>query len=478
MFDEFIEENKNEMISTISSLIKYPSVSDESKAIDGAPFGIDCKNVLDKTLSIAEEMGFKVNNLDGYCGYIEFGEGEELVGIIGHLDVVPANIDDGWETPPFEPVIKDGKLYGRGSIDDKGPVIASLYAMKAVMETAKVSKRVRLILGLNEEKDWKCINHYKKCEEHPIISFSPDASFPAIYAEKGIMSISLKHRFELHDAKILSFDTKQNAMNVVPKYCELKIEAESELELSDYKDSLSNSDIKVEKDGNIYTIKSYGIAGHAAFLQKGINAITNLIKYILENFKVNYFDQEEYRYLQKLYNLGLFEIESPEFLSREDISSPTEFKEDSFIKDESGILTSNIAQIEYDEDGFLIIKTNLRIPVTFPLDDILEKYRSISLIFPNITVEAFGKQEPLYVRKDDPLVENLVNIYNLKVARKDEPIAIGGGTYARAFPNSISYGAVFPWEQDLCHQVNEYADIESLVLASKIYAEAIYNLAK
>ena len=155
MFDEFIDNNKDKMIDAISTLIKYPSVSDESKAEDGAPFGIDCKNVLNETLSLAKSMGFRTKNVDGYCGYIEFGEGDELVGIIGHLDVVPASIDDGWDTPPFEPVIKDGKIFGRGSIDDKGPVIASLYAMKAVMENSKVSKRVRIILGLNEEKNWK-----------------------------------------------------------------------------------------------------------------------------------------------------------------------------------------------------------------------------------------------------------------------------------------------------------------------------------
>lgn len=478
MFDEFIDNNKDEMIDAISTLIKYPSVSDESKAEDGAPFGIDCKNVLNETLSLAKNMGFRTKNVDGYCGYIEFGEGDELVGIIGHLDVVPASIDDGWDTPPFEPVIKDGKIYGRGSIDDKGPVIASLYAMKAVMENSKVSKRVRLILGLNEEKNWKCINYYKKVEEHPQISFSPDAMFPAIHAEKGIMSISLKHQFKLHDAEIISFNTNNNAMNVVPKYCEMKIQASHELDLKDYKNEMHNQDIKVEKqDNNIYVIKSYGVPGHAAFLEKGVNAITNLIRYINENFPVSYYESDEFKYLQKLFNLGVFEIESPEFLSRDDVASPTEFHDTSFVKDESGILTNNIAQIEYDE-GFLILKTNLRIPVTYPLEDILDKYRNLSTIFSNITVEAFGKQEPLYVRKDDPLVEKLVDIYNLKVARRDQPIAIGGGTYARAFPNSISYGAVFPWEPDLCHQANEYAVIDNLILASKIYAEAIYSLAK
>ena len=140
-------------------------------------------------------MGFKTKNIDGYCGYIEFGEGKELVGIIGHLDVVPANIEDGWTTPPFVPSIRNNKLFGRGSIDDKGPIVSALYAMKAIKDSISVSKRVRLILGLNEEKSWKCINYYKKHEEHPTIGFSPDANFPGIYAEKGIMSINLSNNF-------------------------------------------------------------------------------------------------------------------------------------------------------------------------------------------------------------------------------------------------------------------------------------------
>ena len=118
-----------------------------------------------------------------YCGYIEFGEGEELVGLIGHLDVVPAEEADWKITKPFEPKIENNKIYGRGAIDDKGPVMAALFAMKEVKDTMKVNKRVRLILGLNEEKDWKCINYYKQKEEHPTIGFSPDADFPCIYAE-------------------------------------------------------------------------------------------------------------------------------------------------------------------------------------------------------------------------------------------------------------------------------------------------------
>ena len=138
MFDEIIENSKNEIIETVCDLIKFPSVSDETEN-STYPFGEECNNILNYILDLGKSMGFRTKNIDGYCGYIEFGEGEKLLGIIGHLDVVPSG--DGWMTPPFYATIKNGKIYGRGAIDDKGPVIASLYAMKAIKDNLKINYR-------------------------------------------------------------------------------------------------------------------------------------------------------------------------------------------------------------------------------------------------------------------------------------------------------------------------------------------------
>ena len=194
MIKKFIDDNKDNILNNICELIKIPSISDESSAENGMPFGRNCSDALNYILNLADSLGFKTKNVDGYCGYIEFGEGKELLGIIGHLDVVPAG--DGWtKCDPFEPVIEDNKLYGRGAIDDKGPVIASLYAMKYVMDTMNVNKRVRLILGLNEEVSWKCIEYYKQHEELPTFGFSPDADFPCIYAEKGFLNAFIESSY-------------------------------------------------------------------------------------------------------------------------------------------------------------------------------------------------------------------------------------------------------------------------------------------
>lgn len=454
MFDEIIEKQKNEIINTVSDLIKFPSISDES-ATSQYPFGEECNNALNYILNLGKELGFRTKNIDGYCGYIEFGEGDELVGIIGHLDVVPALLEDGWTTPPFEPTIRDGKLFGRGSIDDKGPVVASLYAMKAIKDTAKISKRVRLILGLNEEKSWKCINYYKEHEEHPTIGFSPDANFPGIYAEKGIMSVELKNEFSIKDYNILEIDCKNNAINVVPKYCSIKLQ----------KNYIGNSNlkeiqnIKLTENNDILLIEAFGVSAHSAHPELGNNAIKTLVNYLINNFEFST------SYLKTLYEIGLFDIESPKFMSNE------------VLKDESGVLTSNVAVLDYINKE-LIIRINLRVPVTIPLDDILSKYISLKNNFKSLQVKQLSFQNPLYIEKNTYLVKMLVDIFNKKTNSNSEPLAIGGGTYARAFPNFISYGATMPGDKDMCHQVDEFIEIDKLILSSKIYAEAIYELSK
>ena len=483
MFDEYLNKNLNKMIDEISNLISFKSVSDEDSTDDAHPFGKECTKALEYTLNLASQIGFTVKNIDNKCGYIEFGEGKELVGIIGHLDVVPADINDGWTSDPFKAEVRANKLFGRGSIDDKGPVIAALFAMKSILDSnVKLNKRVRLILGLNEEKSWKCIDRYKETEEFPTIGFSPDANFPAIYAEKGIISISLKHKFNILGMKILNIDCGNNAINVVPKYASITLKYESNLfKLTKFEskfDPLFNMDIKVEKlSENTIKITSYGKAAHAAHPELGINAITNLVKYLTEYTKIT--DNPNIMFLEKLLHLGFFDFESPEFLSREDIAYPTEFEDDSVIRDESGILTSNVANLIYDPDTNLLeIKINLRVPVTYPLDKIFLQYRKLVGFFEDIEVTCLNRQEPLYVKQDDYLVETLVNIFNKKTESNAKPIAIGGGTYARAFKNFISYGVTMPGEKDMCHQVDEFINLDDLLISSKIYAEAIYELAK
>lgn len=463
MFDKIIEHNKTDMLHSVQKLIEFKSISIETNEAN-QPFGEACKKALHYTLELAKKLGFQTKNLDEYCGYIEFGEGKELVGILGHLDVVPANIKDGWKTNPFKATIRNNRIYGRGAIDDKGPVIAALYAMKAVLDSGQtLNKRVRLILGLNEEKSWKCIAHYKAIgEEIPTIGFSPDADFPCIYAEKGILSLRLSHPFSIPHMTILNIDCENNALNVVPKYCSITLKYQSKQNRTSFKPTEQITVETINQD--TLKLTAHGIAAHAAHPELGENAITLLIHYLNQHIPSS-FVQNELTFLKQCEELGLFQITSPDFLS----PSP--------LQDESGILTSNVGFLDWKNEA-LEIGFNLRVPIHTPLHEIIEKYTALSEIFPALTIQPTAKQDALYVPKNSKLITTLSQIFHQKTGLLAEPIAIGGGTYARAFPNCVAFGANMPGKKDLCHQANEFIAIDDLILSSKIYASAIYALAK
>lgn len=461
-----IENNKQEIIENISNLIKIPSISEESKAQPNMPFGQECNKALNYILNLGEELGFRTKNIDGYCGYIEFGEGEELIGIVSHLDVVPADEKDWIITKPYEPKIVDNKIYGRGAIDDKGPTIAALYAMKAVKDTIKTNKRIRLIIGLNEEKDWKCIEHYKQKEEIPNIGFSPDADFPCIYAEKGIINTFIKMPYKKNkDIIIESLDCNNNAINVVPKYCKCTLRYNSNIENLDIEMKKiieeNNYNIKIEKqDETLIKIISYGVSSHAAHPDLGKNAVTQIMqllskvytKYNVSNEILEFFN----KYLKDDYNGNILDINK---------------------KDESGELTLNIARFDL-ENNTLKIGMNLRVPIYTKLEFIKDKFKEKCAEFNNLKVEFNGEKEHLLVPKSSELVKTLTNIFNNMTNKNVEPIAIGGATYARAFKNFVSFGANMPGEKDLCHQADENINIGNLITSAIIYANAIYELDK
>ncbi|MBP3597327.1 MAG: dipeptidase PepV [Clostridia bacterium] len=452
MFKSKIDEFKNDEINNLLEIMKFQSVSEETENYE-APFGEECKKALEYALNLGNKIGFRTKNIDGYCGYIEFGEGEEMIGIIGHLDVVPAKKEDGWITEPFNPQIINNNIYGRGAIDDKGPVMAALYAMKAVSETCKLNKRVRLILGLNEEKDWKCINHYKLNEEVPTMGFSPDAEFPCIYAEKGIFTAKIQDDLYLgNDVKILEVNCNNNAVNVVPKYASIILEYYTE-ETKNRFMNLENLQIVLLSKNRI-KLEASGVSAHAANPELGDNAITKLLKALPQNEFVN-----------KLDNLGFFEIQSPKYLGGESTI------------DESGKLTSNIGIIEL-ENNKICLTINYRVPVNTSFDSVKQNMENLKNYLPNLNIELNNANPKLYVSRDSYLVKTLTRIFNEETNFNTEPIAIGGGTYARAFKNCVAFGAIMPGEKETYHQANEYINIDNLLLATNIYARAIYELGK
>ncbi len=477
MFQKYILENKQNIISQVCDLITYPSISEETNNVH-FPFGKACSDCLKYFLNLANSLGFRTKNVDGYCGWAEFGEGKELIGIIGHLDVVPAKEED-WSSSPFVPTIVHHCLYGRGAMDDKGPVVASLYAMKAVMEYLKenhisYSKRVRLIVGLNEEKDWKCIEYYKAHEEIPVLGFSPDSDFPCIYAEKAVISLLLsepissmhfcsRSRFTSSEAPILieDIDCKQNAMNVVPKFCSITLFLKNKRLMPNLISYCKTIIEKYHYEIDLYKIDeqhlkltSYGVASHSAHPELGNNAIAKLLVVLQDvwtkcNISFPFF-QDFCTFIGEDYsgkNLGLN------------------------IEDESGKLTLNASQL-YLQDNKICLGINLRVPVHTQPEEVINKFKETF----RCKISILKIQPALYMEKNHFLVQKLCDIFNETCHTNFAPIAIGGATYARAFPNCISFGMNFPKDEDMCHKADEFIEIDKLLLATNIYAKAIYQL--
>ena len=466
MLNDYIKTNKDEMIQKLQELIQIPSVYSESKN-PLMPFGENANKALEYMLDLGNQLGFRTKNIDGYCGYIEFGEGKEMLGIIGHLDVVPSG--DNWTYPPFSASIFDNKIYGRGAIDDKGPVIASLYAMKYVLDYCKVNKRVRLILGLNEENDWKCIDYYKAHEESPTIGFSPDADFPCIYAEKSILTpyLSMDYSTQNTPITIQEIDCNHNAINVVPKICSTILKIDSTLHMEILIKNIKQIIKKYDFEIDIYKINdeevkltSHGIGAHAAHPDLGINAISRLIIVLDEVFKT-------YDIFIALFDFFTKYIYTDYDGKRLGIND----------KDESGSLTLNVGNMTL-ENNILKIGFNLRIPIHTSIEHIENIFLECLSDYKNITYKKVGSKPALYIPKDNYLVKTLCDIYNEEANSYLEPIAIGGATYARAFDNCISFGANLPGQKDMCHQTDEFISIDNLLFACKVYAKAICELGK
>lgn len=466
MFKNYINSQKQNIINSVCDLITFPSISEETNNI-GMPFGKACSDALKYFLNLANSLGFKTKNIDGFCGYAEFGEGNDLVGIIGHLDVVPA-IEEDWNYSPFIPTIENNCIFGRGAIDDKGPVISSLFAMKTIMaycseNNIKLNKRVRLIVGLNEEKDWKCINYYKKHEEIPSMGFSPDADFPCIYAEKSVLSILIKQNITQSPITIECIDCENNAINVVPKFCSLVLNLDNTISIETVIQYLKSSIVNRNYEIDIYKIDnskikltSYGISAHSAHPDLGVNAINRLLIILNELFQ--HFNIITYSLINNF----------SKYIGDNYTGSNMQIN----FKDESGVLTLTPSQL-YIVNNTLNLAINLRIPVSVKINRIETIFKST---FSGNIVSTISSNPALFINKNNVLVKKLCTIFNNETNLNLSPIAIGGATYARAFPNCISFGMNFPNDKDMCHQADEFVNIDKLILATNIYSKAIYEL--
>ena len=442
---------REEMIETLQKWVAIPSVKGDPAP--GAPFGTENRRVLDTAMEDCARMGFSTEIVDGYAGHADMGEGkaQDALAILAHLDVVP--VGDGWTVGPFSGLRKDGKIYGRGTSDDKGPAVAALYAMRAVKEAGvPLCRKVRLILGCDEECGSSDMAYYKEHAVMPRSGFSPDADYPVINIEKGGCNLRFTGTQPKTGLQVLSMQVGERP-NVVPGFASALVKGDEALiaKVIEAGEKLGYPYEAEMEAGNV-RISTVGVTGHAAFPSHGRNAIGQMLLLFKE--------------------LG---VQGP-LLELADAVGMTCYGEKLGIAMEdqmSGKLTCSLDIIKV-QDGKVDALADIRYPVLLNLDQMV---KTAVQRFRDVTVTVAFSRPPHVVSEHTELVQELLEAYHEVTGGEKKAIAIGGGTYAQSLEEGVAFGALFPGEAEMAHQADEYIPEESLYQNARIFARAILRLA-
>lgn len=442
-YDEFLKENKDNMLEELMRFVSINSVYDEKTVTKEHPFGAGVEDALAYVAKLGEKYGFKVDRCDGYCTELTIGEGDKMIGIFAHGDVVPPS--GVWTDGPFSPFIKDGKIYGRGTSDDKGPFIAAFYAVLALKNAGLIKNyKVRLVVGGDEERGSGCLDYYFKTlkKPDPTYGFTPDADFPLIYGEKGIVNFFPELKMDIPQVKSIRGGVATNAV------CDkVEIEFEDATVVDEY---LNKNMIAHKRDGD--TIRIFGKSAHGSTPELGVNAAIKTLN-ILGNAYNN----------KKLIELS------------EKLGDTTGKAFDGFAESKLlGKTTYCVGMISY-EKGLLKFSVNFRYPETVKCAEFRDNFDK------HFGTKSELDEESPYLLFDpkSKLVKTLMKAY-----RKEsydlfhEPITIGGGTYAKHCKNTVAFGALFPGREYVMHQPDEYMPVSDIMKSAFIYARAIYLLGK
>lgn len=454
--------DKADLIKAIQTAIGFHSVKSEPRP--GAPFGAANREALDFALAEAKRMGFAVKNLDGYCGYAEYGTGDEYVAVLGHVDIVSTG--KGWSSPPLEGRIVDNCIVGRGAIDDKGPIIAALYALKAIKDAeVPLTHRIRIIFGCDEETGMQDMDHYLQREPAPRSGFTPDSTFPVIHAEKGHLHLFISAALGEQTERDAVLRINGGAtMNIVPDHATATVRAtdpEGFMALAARYALREKCNLTATRgDANEVIIEAKGRPAHAMEPECGDNAVGRLCAFLAETPCRG--------------GLAAFVGKINELIGRTTDGSKMGIQ----CSDEvSGALTFNLSRIGCD-GGRVEVGCDLRVPVTAKPEQVAQLARR--------AVEGCGLEAripkataPLYYPKDSPLVSTLNDIFCRRFGKRLEPMTTGGGTYAKKLPNTVAFGIGFPNGVSRGeHEADEKLDLDELTMASQIMAEAMLKLAQ
>ncbi len=446
-------KRKEDMLNDIKTLCEIPSVMDMSTASSNQPFGKACRDALDAMLNIGKRDGYDFEDVDGYAGHIDVGEGEECFGILGHLDVVPCN-KEGWNYPAYGMTIDQNKLYGRGVADDKGPLIAGYYAAKIIDELQlPVKMKVRVIFGCNEENGSECVKYYFTKKPYPAMGFTPDADFPVVYGEKA--GCHFEFTGDIEQDNIIGIYGGET-VNIVPETCEAIIKGNYKDYSDSFNDYLKQYQLEghIEEEGNHTKLFLKGKSAHASIPHFGINAVTYMCHYLstkTNNQLVHFIDQCFFDdHLGHKLNIA--------------------------YKGQLGDLTSSLGILTYKDCKARIV-VDMRVPHEIKDEDLTAPISLLASKFGFTYQHHLGKA--LYVDPNSELIQTLHNAYvEFTGDHEHKPQAIGGGTYAKSMPNCVAFGVEFPGTNNKIHQNNEEIDIDDLMKATAIYAKAIYDLIK
>lgn len=457
----YIAKNKERMIETLREVVAIPSYRGE--AAPGAPYGEGPAKVLGKCLEIARRLGFETVNVDNHCGYAEYGRGEESVGIFAHYDVVPEG--QGWTYPPYAGEIHDGWIYGRGVVDNKGPGIASLFGLKAIMDLGlPIKRRIRMVFGINEETGMEDIKYYVKKLGAPMLGFSPDAQFPVSFAEKAGATVHVGKKLSgiASDGLGLVRLYGGDAPETIADTCEATLLAKDAEQADHVMWKLAMFaektawNLRGKRDGLEMVIYSIGKTGHPYTPRLGQNAISQLIMF-LDRIGIQGEAGQIIHTLREA--IGMEYYGEHLGIDRED---------------ESGFLTFSNTRIDLDAQQFSATFKLYR-PYYFNMEDLVESIEQ-ALSPAGLRVTGYVAGTGVMRDKHSPLIRKLSQVYGEMTGLPSEPRAVGG-TYAKFVPTICGFGAIFPGTKDMCHVVDEGLNLEEFVLLGQIYANAIYELA-
>ena len=443
------------LITCLQENLRIPSV--QGQAAPDAPYGIEVRDSLHHVLNTARALGFRTENVDNHLGWCEYGEGEEMVAVLGHLDVVPAG--DGWTVDPYGGEISDGKIWGRGTTDDKGPTIASLFALAALRDSGlPITKRIRLLFGCNEETGSADVKYYlSKGGEVPVMGFTPDGEYPVINGEKGIINVTFGADYEQEgELKLISIQGG-TAPNVVPAFACAKISC-CPLTAA----WLSTLDAKglrfIPKEYGLL-VEACGVSAHGSTPGLGENAIGRLLT-ALDTLPFSGRLAELIHFLSV--TLGMETDGASAGIALHD--------------EVSGGLTLNLGTLNADE-YHMSMKINYRYPVTFCYDDCGPKFNK-AFTDAGFVIENEVHKAKLYIPEDSQLVSTLLKVYTEQTGLIGKAKCIGGGTYAKMLPNTLAFGPIFPGDEVREHKPDEYIGIDNLMKNAQIIAHAMYAMAK